>query len=378
MAFVVFWVTFALLGYAFIGYPLLLKIAAVLSGQRSNYDERYTLTVSLILSVFNEEAVIAEKIGNFQSLDYPSDHLEFVIISDGCEDKTEEIVRSYSNIDPRIRLFGQEQRGGKTLALNRGVAESQGDVLLFTDANSMFDKDAIRKLIRHFADPGIGLVSGRSVYLDAVGRGERSGGAYRSYEETIKEGESRIGSIIGADGAIYALRREIYEPLQPCFINDFLHTLQAVLKGYRAISDSEAICREVVDENYEGEFRRQTRIMAQSWLIFVTQIGPLVRRGGLVYVWEFVSHKLLRWLTLPLVLVLLIANLSLLSTGAFYGVFLGIQGCVALLALAGATGRGGGIGRAAHLFVVLHAAALLGLWRMLRGEMFVTWNPRSN
>ena len=118
--------------------------------------------------------------------------------------------------------------------------------------------------------------------------------------------------------------------------------------------------------------------MAQSWLIFVTQIGPLVRRGGLVYVWEFVSHKLLRWLTLPLVLVLLIANLSLLSTGAFYGVFLGIQGCVALLALAGATGRGGGIGRAAHLFVVLHAAALLGLWRMLRGEMFVTWNPRSN
>ena len=378
MIFVIFWTSFALLCYAFIGYPLILRIFAPFLGRRVRSDERYRPAVSLILSVYNEEAVIAEKIRNYQTLDYPRDLLEFVIVSDGCEDRTEEIARSYAADDSRIRLIVQEQRGGKTLALNRGVSEACGEILIFTDANSMFDRDAVQKLVRHFTDPSIGLVSGRSLYLDASGGGEGSGGAYRAYEEMLKEGESRVGSIIGADGAIYALRRELYEPLEPRFINDLLHPVQVVLRGYRAISDSEAICRETVDGEYGGEFRRQTRIMAQSWLIFLSRIGRLVFRGKLGYTAAFISHKFLRWLTFPLFLALMVSGLFLLREGAIYGI--GCAGVVfgSLLALAGSVGRGGGIARAAYLFFLLHAAAVYGFVRFVGGNQYTTWNPRVN
>ncbi len=378
MAFVVFWTSFVTLCFAFIGYPLLLRCVAFIPFRRHAVDESFTPHVSLILSVYNEEDVIGGKIRNFSELHYPADLLEFVIVSDGCTDGTEAIIRSCADVEPRIRLFVQHERGGKTLALNRGVAESRGSVLIFTDANSLFDQDAVVKLVRHFSDTGIGLVSGRSVYLDSAGEGERSGGAYRAYEEMIKEAESALGSIIGADGAIYALRRMLYETLEPRFINDFLHTIQAVLRGYRAISDPEAICREVVDECYDGEFRRQTRIMAQSWLIFFSQIGPLLARGRLFYLAAFISHKLLRWLTLPLLLLLVGAALYLLREGVVYLVVLTVVTVGALFALAGGYGRGGRPGRLANLFFLLHAAALSGFVQFVRGNRYTTWNPRAN
>ena len=378
MAYFIFWISFILLCYAFIGYPLLLKALALFSTTPSLVDEKLTPMLSMILSVYNEEAVIREKIANFHALDYPHHSLEFVIISDGCDDGTEEIVRRLAADDPRIRLFVQDQRGGKTAALNRGVIEARGSVLIFTDANSLFQRDALAKLVRHFADPRVGLVSGRSLYLDSSGDGEQSGGAYRSYEEMIKEGESSIGSIIGADGAIYALRRELYEPLEPRFINDFLHTVQVVLRGYRAISDPDALCREVVDGEYEGEFRRQTRIMAQSWLIFLTQIGRLLSRGRFLYAACFISHKFLRWLTLPLLSLQVLASLFLLRNGALYGVFFTVISLGGVLALAGAGGRGGWIARSAHLFFLLHAAAIYGFFRLMSGNQYTTWNPRAN
>ncbi len=378
MAIIIFWTSFSLLCHAFIGYPLLLRGGAFFLSRRPATDEQLSPMVSLILSVHNEEAVMGEKIRNFHALGYPADKLEFVIVSDGCSDGTEAIVRSHADADPRIRLLVQGERGGKTLALNRGVTSSRGSLLIFTDANSLFAEDAVAKLVRHFADPEIGLVSGRSVYLDPEGEGERSGGAYRAYEEMVKGAESAVGSIIGADGAIYALRRELYEPLEPRFINDFLHTVQVVLKGYRAVSDPEAVCREVVDETYEGEFRRQTRIMAQSWLIFLTQIGRLVARGRFLYAVFFISHKFLRWLTLPFLLALVTSALFLLRESVFYGIVCAGVSVGALLALTGARGRGGGLGQAAYLFFLLHAAALYGLFRLISGNQYTTWNPRAN
>ncbi len=378
MAFFIFWICFITLGYAFMGYPLLLRGITLLHLRRPLADERFTPLVTLILSVYNEEAVMGEKIRNFQALRYPADKLEFIIVADGCDDGTEVIVRSHAKGDPRILLLRQEVRGGKTVALNRGVARSRGSVLIFTDANSLFAEDAVSKLVRHFADPGIGLVSGRSLYLDSAGGGERNGGAYRAYEEMIKEGESAVVSIIGADGAIYALRRDLYEPLEPRYINDFLHTVQVVLRGYRAISDPEALCRESVDESYEGEFRRQTRIMAQSWLIFITQFGRLVMKGRLLYAAAMISHKLLRWMTLPLVMAMVGAGLLLLREGTIYGAVCVVVLAALLLALAGAVGRGGGISRAAYLFILLHFAALYGFVKLVSGNQYTTWNPRAN
>jgi cellulose synthase/poly-beta-1,6-N-acetylglucosamine synthase-like glycosyltransferase len=272
--------------------------------------------VSILLSVYNEENVIKEKIQNFLSLDYPPELLEMVIVSDKCIDKTEEIIRSFNS--ERIKLLIQEKRGGKTLALNRAASVAGGEILIFTDANSMFDKDAVRRLVGRFADPAIGLVSGRSIYLNSLNQNEELGGAYRKYEEMIKEDESKIASIVGADGAIYAMRKSLYDPLPPEYINDLIHPIQVVLKGYRAISEPRAVCREVIDETHSGELRRQTRIMAQSWLIYFSQIGELLKNLKLGYAWELTSHKFLRWLTIPLMIVLFVTTAFMINRDSFY------------------------------------------------------------
>lgn len=372
---VLFWVCAFFLFYAFFGYPLALKAWALVCPRKHRIDEYHQPTVSIVLSVYNEEDVIKEKVENFFSIDYPKDRIEFVIVSDQCSDRTEEIIRSFNN--ERIKLIVQENRSGKTLNLNRGVAEAQGEIIVFTDANSMFDVKAIQKLVRHFADARIGLVSGRSVYLDSTDNNEVIGGAFRSYEEMIKRAESQVGSIVGADGAIYALRKVLYKPLIPKYINDFIHTIQVVQADCRAISDSEAICREVVDEQYGDELGRQTRMMAQSWLILFSQIGMLFKLRKFLYLWEFVSHKLLRWLTLPLLILILVANCFIYELNIVFLFLIFAQCFFYLSVFFGVLSRGQRF-RFPYLFMLVHYACLLGLLRFFSGNIYTTWSPRNN
>lgn len=371
-------------------------------------------TVSVLLSVFDEEAVIERKILNFLALDYPAERIELCVVSDGCTDATESIVARYAG--QRVRLVRQEARGGKTRALNRAAAEARGDVLVFTDANAMFRPDCVRRLAERLADPGVGLVSGVSVYVDASGD-TTAGGVYRRYEEWIKSRESDLFSIVGADGAAYAMRRALYTPLAPEYINDLLHPVQVLLAGARAVSEPRAVVEEEVDapvaspgtsrgEASSGmqpgpqsrprpqaqpdsqpdtgaEMRRQTRIMAQSWLICLRQLPVLVRRGCWGFVWQMLSHKVLRWATLPLLAVCAVSAVALVPRGMPYALAAAALAGGGLLAWAGARGLGGGRGwgghaRTAWLFVVLHAAAVNGLYRLLRGQTFVTWTPRGD
>lgn len=371
---IIFWTSFILLAYTFIGYPLVIKLLAAVAGKGTQLNAEYLPSVSIILSVYNEEDVIESKIANVTALDYPVDKLEFIIVSDCCSDRTDELIRMHEN--DRIRLLVQTERSGKTKNLNRGVAAARGEIMVFTDANAMFDRDAVKKMVRHFADPEIGLVSGKSVYLDASGS-VTSGGAYRRYEDFIKESESRIGGIIGADGAIYALRKSYYTQLIPEYINDFIHTIQVVLAGGRAISDDEAICREEAEETGSGELRRQTRIMSQSWLIFLSQFGLLLKGGRLVYLWQFVSHKFLRWLTVPLMVILFVTCAALLTRGLCYQVLFVGQVLFFVSVFFGSRAQGGLL-RVPYLFTLLHYAALVGLFKYLTGNVYATWNPRNN
>ena len=374
MALLIFWTTFALLGYAFIGYPLCLRLLAAF-GRPALGNELYTPVVSLLLSVYNEEAVIRQKIENFLALDYPAELLELLIISDGCEDRTEEIVSLYAS--DRIRLFIQQQRGGKTLALNRGAAEARGEILLFTDANALFDADVVRKLVRHFAEPEVGLVSGASVYYDELTGMTLATSAYRRYEDLLKAWESRVGGIVGADGAMYALRKTLYEPLIPEYINDLIHPVQVVRRGYRALQDNEAICREPVDTVEGGEMRRQTRIMAQSWRILCSQIGSLFARGKFLYVWQLLSHKFIRWLTLPLMALLFVTTGTLHRQGLWFQICFVGQSLFFALGIMGFRGNRR-IPRIVFLFLLMHLAAVTGFIRYLRGTTYVTWSPRDN
>lgn len=381
-----FWLTSGLLAYAFAGYPLLIWLAAGLVRRRRHArsggpdvaaaeGQAEPPRVSVLLSVYNEEAVIERKILNFLSIDYPADRLELCVVSDGSTDATEALVRACGS--PRVRLFRQEARGGKTRALNRAVHEAQGDILVFTDANAMFRTDCVSRLVGRFADPSIGLVSGVSIYVDAEG-GTSAGGVYRRYEEWIKTHESELFSIVGADGAAYAMRRELYTPLSPEYINDLMHPVQAVLAGARAVSEPGAVVEEEADDgDAAAEMRRQTRIMAQSWLVCLRQLPVLARARRWGFIWQVLSHKVLRWLTLPLLALCTLAAGGLSLEGAPYAVALvAIMGGAAL-AYAGAHGRGG-MARVAWLFVVLHMGALNGLLRLLRGETFVVWTPRGD
>ena len=367
-----FWLSLLTLAYAFAGYPLLVAFfgrrreSVPLSGECPR--------ISVLLSVYNEERVITAKIRNFLELDYPQDRIELLVVSDGSDDATETLVAQCPS--PRVRLLRQPSRGGKTLAINRAAAEAAGDILVFTDANSMFRPDSMRRLAAPFASRDVGLVGGRSVYVDKDGR-ETPGGLYRRYEEWIKEGESGLYSIVGADGAIYALRKELFEPLRPEYINDLLHPIQVVLRGKRAISEPSAVVVEAGEDGGGSELRRQTRIMAQSWLLCLRFMGDLMRAGRVGFLWQLFSHKILRWMTLPLLAVLGASAIAGEGRGFFQVLaLLGLAG-LAVSAWAGRRGRGG-VAHAAWMFLVLHWAALLGLFRLARGERFVTWNPRGN
>ena len=371
-----FWFLILLLFYIFIGYPAILKFIALFKTKRAWVEENYSTSVSIILSVYNEEKIIRDKIENFLSLDYPQKLLEMVIISDRCTDNTENIINSFSC--DRIKLLTQKRRSGKTTSLNFGVSSANGDIILFTDANSMFAKDAVRKLIRHFANPEIGLVSGRSIYLDSKNANEEIGNIYRRYEESIKMNESSLSSLIGADGAIYALRRELYEPLDPKYINDFIHPIQVVLKGYKAINDAAAICTENIDiENGKDELRRQTRIIAQSWLIYLSQIGRLIKEMNWIYAWELTSHKFLRWLTLPIMLLLFIFSIMLFKQGVLFQCVLFLEIIFIFSIILGWKDKIKFL-KGPYVFFLIHLAALLGLYNLLSGNLYIIWNPRNN
>lgn len=364
-----FWFCLWTLMYAFIGYPLLLRILS--NGGPAAPPAADPPRVSVLLAVYNEDRVIRAKIRNFLELEYPADRRELVVVSDASGDSTDDLVLSCS--DPGVRLLRQPTRAGKTSALNRAAIEALGEILVFTDANSMFRPDCLRALVTPFSDPGVGLVGGRSEYVDAAGR-RTLGGAYRRYEEWIKEGESGMFSIVGADGAVYALRRALFTALRPEYINDLVHPIQVVLRGMRAVSAPGAVVFEAGEDDATVEFRRQTRIMAQAWLVCLRHLGVLVRAGKFGFVWQLVSHKMLRWLTLPLLAGLGAA--ALVRGGALSVAVLAAETGLAVLAWWGARG-GKGLARAAWMFVVLHWAALAGLYRLGQGRTYVTWNPRQ-
>ena len=369
-----------LLAYAVAGYPLALGLLSGRKGAESgtlpplSTDFSALPSVSILLSVYNEEAVIARKLNNFLRLAYPRDRLELIVVSDGSTDSTDAVIRGRN--EPGVLLLRQEGRLGKSSALNLAARHARGDILFFTDADSMLRPDCLIRIARPFADPAVGLAGGRSVYLDEHGR-ETVGGLYRRYEEWIKEKEGRLAGIVGADGAVYAMRRELFTPLDPSCINDFLHPIQVILAGKKAVAVPEAVIAETgVHEGGRAELARQTRIMAQSWLIALRYAPVLLRNRRWGFLWQFVSHKILRWLILPLLL--LCAASALATPGLFPTLVLAGLACLSAFSWMGARGGGGWGGKAAWLIMVQSLASMHGLFRLTRGERFITWSPRKN
>ncbi len=373
MAMVVFWGALAQIVYVYFGYPLVLWGAARFR-RPTHYDDTYRPTVSLIIAAYNEERVIREKLDNALALDYPADKLEIVVASDGCTDATDAIVQSYA--DRGVVLERVEPRGGKTRALNRVIPRTHGDILVLSDANTMYRPDAIQKLVRHFADPSVGAVSGDVRLVDAADTHAHSEGLYYRYEHGLQRLESEIGSMIGVDGAMYAVTRHGFRPpADHTVVDDLVISMTVARLGYRVLYEPQAVAVEDSTSSSQEEFRRKIRIVAGGIQAFLQGQGvPRWRQPLLLFC--YVSHKLLRW-ALPFCLLLLLAMSWALSSDPFYrlmwwGQVLFYGGAIgyALNVLACRKLRWVNI---SYYFCLVNAAALVGCCKGLFGRQAVMW-----
>jgi cellulose synthase/poly-beta-1,6-N-acetylglucosamine synthase-like glycosyltransferase len=257
-------VSVGVIGYVYAGYPALLWLIVRLRGARPIHRADISPRVSLVISAFNEAHVIRQKLDNALALRYPRERLEIVVVSDASDDGTDEIVQEY---EPRgVRLFRQPERGGKTRGLNAVLPTLSGEIVVFSDANAMYRPDALAMLVRNFADPEVGCVTGEAQYTAGDGaaadRGER---VYWDYEIQIKRLETAVGSMVGGDGAIYAIRHSLWRPLPENAINDFLNPLQIVAEGWRGVYEPQAVCFEETAGAARSEYKRRVRIVSRSW-----------------------------------------------------------------------------------------------------------------
>lgn len=372
---VAFWLLAVLIVYVYAGYPLALWLLASLGGRRPVAAADQEPEVTLVISAFNEAAVIGAKLDNTLALDYPRNRLQTIVVSDASDDGTDDIVRRYR--DRGVELVRMPERGGKTVGLNAAVARARGDVIVFSDANAMYDRDAIRALVRNFADPAVGAAVGESVYVDPEAESDRSESLYWRYETWIKRLESQIGSVVGGDGAIYAVRRSLYRPMPADALSDFVNPLQVVSHGYRCVYEPAARSCERAAGEFAQEFRRKVRIVNRAWRALVgypALLNPW-RHGR--FAWQLVSHKLLRWLV-PVQLAALFATTAALAReGGVYQAALAAQLAFYLLALAGLglrrRGRMPALLAIPYYFCLVNVASAVGIIDAFRGKTYTTW-----
>ncbi|WP_339800258.1 glycosyltransferase family 2 protein [uncultured Marinobacter sp.] len=364
--------------YVYAGYPALLWLATAGRKTTNHRQEDITPSVTLIISCYNEAGVIHEKLENALALDYPADQLTIMAVSDGSDDGTDDIVREFAN--KGVILIRQEGRLGKTMGLNLALEQITSEITVFSDANAMYAPDAIRKLVRNFADDEVGYVVGAALYTDGdEGASARNENLYWRYELAIKAMESRLHSVVGGDGAIYAIRTRLWEPLQQKDINDFVNPLQIIAQGYRGIFEPEAKCFEETAGDFDREIARKERIVNRSirGLMRVKAVMNPLKSG--VFAWEVISHKLLRWL-IPLFLLIGVigsALLALRGIGFFQLVAVG-AGVVLLLAYRGHIDPDKNAMpvwlSVPYYFVMVNLYSVRGILKAMRGETQVTWS----
>ena len=372
---IVFWSAATLIVYVYAGYPLLLGLVRALGGARRVAVGEHRPPLTLIVSAYNEAEIIGEKIANSLSLDYPADRLEVLVVSDCSSDATDAIVAGVS--DPRVRLIRMAERGGKTLGLNAAAREARGEILVFSDANAIYLRDALVNLTRNFADAQVGAVIGESTYSAAEGGADEEESLYWKYEIAIKRLESAIGSVVGGDGAIYAIRKALYRPMRADALSDFVNPLQIVRGGHRCVYEPAARSVEKAAGDFDREFRRKVRIVNRAWRAMMSMkdlLNPL--RHGL-FAFEIISHKLLRWLVLLFMALALGANFALAGSGWFYAATLTVQLAVYLLvAVAYPLRQKVQLPRLLAVpfyFVMVNIASARGIVEAYLGKTYTTW-----
>ena len=362
--------------YIYFGYPAILIVLGFLRKSKPSNKENRPPQVTLVITAHNEGKIIRQKIENSLSLDYPKDKLEIIVASDGSTDDTDEVVAEYENRG--VILERLATRRGKTAAQNDAVAKSGGEVIVFSDANAMYARDAVKKLVRNFDDKTVGCVCGELKYTNSwesmAGKGEN---LYWKYEKFLKRKESQISSLLGVTGSIYAVRRSLYVPLEDHSISDFVEPLEIVRNGYRVIYEPEAISFEKASVDMKTEFKRKIRIVARSirGLFGEKELLNIFKYG--IFSIQLISHKLLRW-TVPLLLIcLFVTNLLLWDSGNMCKILLIFQALLYLGALVGCVFELAGskikLFYIPYYFSMVNLAALIGWFKYLTGKKEVIW-----
>ncbi len=365
----IFWILIWATFYVYAGYPLILYLLRP-KDIKHHESEEFPF-VTLFIPAYNEERVIGSKILNSLSLDYPEDKLEIVVASDASTDGTADEVSKFS--DKGIKLFKSIKRGGKNSIINEFIGDCTGEIIVFTDANCFFEKDAVKLLAEKFTDRRIGLVVGRLKYVDeksSVGKGE---GLYFRYESMIKKMESAFGTLVAATGSIYAIRRELFTKLDSDVANDLAHPIQVSSKGYKIVFEERALAVEKATVSAKEEFSRRARIVTRGMTAFMRYWR---KYGMLKGMWGFcfVSHKLIRWF-IPFLLVGIFAT-NIFLESFFYNLFFFLQCGFYFLAAGGCLMRKkvGKIFSVPFYFTLVNLAAMTGVLKYFAGKRQSVWD----
>lgn len=371
---ILFWISIFAVTYAFVGYMLVLKIISCFY-KVSIRKARWEPSVTLIISAYNEEKAIAAKIENSLALDYPKEKLEIVIVSDASSDKTEEISKAYESAG--VITLRVEGRIGKSSCLNKVVPIASGEIIVFSDANSLFDEKAICEIVQNFADSTIGCVTGYTKYRShGVMREIESVGAYAILEKMTKELESQIGSCVGADGTIFAIRKNLYRSLRATDINDLIIPLNIIAQKYRTVIEPGAFCFEESANDLKSEFDRQVRITNRTLrAILDNRVLLNIFHHGM-FSFELVSHKLVKFLVPLFLPIAFISNLRLFRWRPFYKSILLVQIVCYVLSSMKGTMAFKPLSRlinACKTYVVVNLAIAKGWLTYFQGQDFTTW-----
>jgi hypothetical protein len=376
MALAVFWGALGVIGWVYLGYPLVLWAVATVR-RRPVRRASIEPTVSMIICAYNEARDIRRKLEETFALDYPADRLEIIVVSDGSTDGTDDIVREFA---PRVRLQRVARRGGKTLAQNAGVAIASGEILLFSDATTVYARQTVRMIMENFADPTVGCVCGDLIYLGEADNPSGEGRAlFWNYERQLRLWESQVHSLIGTTGCCCAMRRELYLPLPADTISDFVQPGLVTQRGHRTVIEVRAPAYERAESrSIREELHRRARVITRGLrgaFCLGALLDPLRHPWFAIELW---SHRVLRWLAPVFLLVLLGASVPLAARGGVFQAALAVQVVVY------------GAGLAAYAlerlrvrlpgsfiplyFCLVHLAPLLALTWLLRGEKKVVWD----
>ena len=375
----IFWLSTLLVIYIYLGYPILLRLLPKQISTQSLH-ENFSPKVTLLIPAFNEAESIEATIQNKLRQHYPPEQLEIIVVSDESTDGTDEIVQAIAAQEPRVQLIRQEPRQGKTSGLNLAVPMAKGEVIIFSDANSQYDPNAVQELVNCFTDADVGYVTGKMIYVNSDGSVIGDGCSdYMKYENYMRELETQVSSVVGVDGGIDAIRKELYQPMNADQLPDCVLPLKVITQGKRVIYCEKALLNEETLNNSTSEFKMRVRVSLRAYWAMrdMKHLFNPFRYG--IFSVQLTSHKLLRYVAFIPLLFAFISNGMITGYNDFYSLTFIIQvlfyGSAAYVSLnSGTNNRWLGL---THYFCLINIASLMAFIKFVKGEKIVTWKPRA-